>query len=681
MEARRLVRTLTGGSALKSSDWQDHSSGAETPNADKQLHDLDHVPKPNHFRPSVLGALVSHGLVDWQRNGAPRRQYEEPPSYSVKHPFYAKKGHHSGSHSDTHSPSELSSGTATPSRKRKWYDDDRRTPSRTHSAGSLSQLLLPALASTSIGTPGTSGAIRPEVRRNKSSGSLISQAVDMIKHPSKAPRHFRSRADIGREEEETAAVDIAQIVASRKYLKKLAKALMQVGAPSHRLEEYMRTSARALRIDGDFLYLPGSMLMNLNDPVLMTSEVTLVKENRGVELGRFKDVFSVYKMVIHQKYTAEQALEELDDVMKAKPRYPVWCRIAAFGLAAVSVGPFAFSARPVDFAPAFVLGCLLGFLQLVVVPRSEQFRHVFEVFASVMISFVSRGIGSIMHKGQPIFCFSAITQSSIALILPGYIILTAALDLQGNNLISGAVGMVYAIIYSLFLGFGILIGTTIMGLIDRNATDTVTCDIPSWWSASQGHGVNPSWHIIYTKMIWVPLFTACLCVVNQAKPKQMPMMLLIAVVGWQANYWVGLHVQNNIQVANAIGAFAVGVVANFYSRFFHGLAAAAMLPAIFVQVPSGLAASGSLVAGLTSANQITGNQTGISVVNNGTQGFLSAQNGTGEASSSDVYGGTIFNVGYGMVQVAIGISVGLYLSALVVYPFGGRRKRSGLFSF
>lgn len=97
------------------------------------------------------------------------------------------------------------------------------------------------------------------------------------------------------------------------------------------------------------------------------------------------------------------------------------------------------------------------------------------------------------------------------------------------------------------------------------------------------------------------------------------------------------------------------------------------------QVPSGLAASGSLVAGLVSAEQITGNATGISVINNGTQGFLDASNGTSSAGSSTVYSGTIFDVGYGMVQVAIGISVGLFLSALVFYPRG--KKRSGLFTF
>lgn len=496
--------------------------------------------------------------------------------------------------------------------------------------------------------------------------------------------HHKQAHDL-QAEEERVINDVAAIIACRKYLKKLARSLMAVGAPSHRLEEYMKTSARALNIDGDFLYLPGSMLVSINDKVTMTTEVTLVRESQFVDLGKFKDVFTVYKCVIHGKYSPEEGLADLDRVMKKRGRHPTWFRILAYGFAAIAVGPFAFSARPMDFAPSFVLGCILGFLQLIVVTRSEQFSHVFEVLASVIISFAARGLGSIYYQGNPLFCFSAIAQSSIALILPGYMVLCAALELQSKSIVSGSVRMVYAIIYSLFLGFGILIGSVIMGmyccfqeldcerrvltqttgLIYPAAQSEVTCNIPPWWDAS-----DLGYKLIFVRFIWVPIFAACLAIINQAKWRQIPAMVLIAIGGYQANFWISTRISKNIQVANAIGAFVIGCMANLYSRFFHGLAAAAMLPAIFVQVPSGLAASGSIVAGVTSADQITGNVTGVSVINNGTAGFL---------DSDDVYNGTIFNVGYGMIQVAIGISVGLYLSALVVYPIG--KRRSGLFSF
>jgi uncharacterized membrane protein YjjB (DUF3815 family) len=95
----------------------------------------------------------------------------------------------------------------------------------------------------------------------------------------------------------------------------------------------------------------------------------------------------------------------------------------------------------------------------------------------------------------------------------------------------------------------------------------------------------------------------------------------------------------------------------------YSLAAAAMLPAIFVQVPSGLAAGGSLLASITSADELTRNQSGTAT----------------SSSSSTSLDGTAFTVLLKVIQVAIGISVGLFMSALIVYPLG--KRRSGLFSF
>lgn len=107
-----------------------------------------------------------------------------------------------------------------------------------------------------------------------------------------------------------------------------------------------------------------------------------------------------------------------------------------------------------------------------------------------------------------------------------------------------------------------------------------------------------------------------------------------------------------------MGAFTIGVLGNLYSRVGHGLAFAAMLPAIFVQVPSGLAAQGSLLSGI---------QTADSLINNTTH------------PQPSLYNSVVIDIGFSMIQVAIGISVGLFAAALVVYPFG--KKRSGLFSF
>lgn len=108
----------------------------------------------------------------------------------------------------------------------------------------------------------------------------------------------------------------------------------------------------------------------------------------------------------------------------------------------------------------------------------------------------------------------------------------------------------------------------------------------------------------------------------------------------------------------------------------YGLAAAAMLPAIFVQVPSGLAASGSLLSGVTSADQIVRNET---ILANGTVVNGTTMTTTMSSSQGPDLNGSAFSVLFSVIQVAINISVGLSLSALLVYPFG--KRRSGLFSF
>jgi uncharacterized membrane protein YjjB (DUF3815 family) len=216
--------------------------------------------------------------------------------------------------------------------------------------------------------------------------------------------------------------------------------------------------------------------------------------------------------------------------------------------------------------------------------------------------------------------------------------------------------MVYAIIYSLFLGYGITVGTTIYGLIDPGASSDLKCpatgDFPDEYSP---------------RFPFVAGFVICLLIVNQGRWKQLPMMLFIAEAGYVVTYFVTQRIGSSSQVANTIGAFTIGVIGNLYSRLWHGHAAISILPGIFVLVPSGLAASGPLLSGVKSAQETRGNVT-------------SAIDHSGYSSygveDSQLY---TADLGFGMVEVSIGITVGLFIAALLIYPFG--KRRSGLFSF
>lgn len=217
---------------------------------------------------------------------------------------------------------------------------------------------------------------------------------------------------------------------------------------------------------------------------------------------------------------------------------------------------------------------------------------------------------------------------------------------------AGSVRIVFVLIYSLLLGFGTLVGTALYGMIDHSAISDTSC--------------APSMNE-YLTWIFIPVFSGCLVVINQGRTKQIEIMIAIAFVGYIVNHYASIA-SGNLQVAQAIGALAVGILANLYSRILGGTAVAAVLPAVFVQVPSGLAAGASLISGVVSADEMTGKGGNSAVTKGETLG--TARVGTD---------GMVAMVIYGMTQIAVGITVGLFFSSVIVYPRG--KRRSGLFSF
>lgn len=595
-------------------------------------------------------------------------------------------------------PAYQRSGQSTPERPSSWYDSYRPL-SFSGGGGILSQLLklqaaqnekdgLSATDDSDNGSPMSSGATTPKSGsatpksgaatpkkekvkwykkpHHRSTASLVEASMNLSRAtlPSSADVLSMTQQKRGKkkayrkhrlEDEIKVTVHIAEILARHRYIMQLCRALMRYGAPTHRLEEYMTMTARVLEVEGQFLYLPGCMIMSFDDPVTRTAEVKLVRSTQGVDLGRLAETHNVYKNVVHDLIGVEEAIQELDEIMKRKPRFNKWILVPVYGLAGAAVGPFAFDARPIDMPIIFILGSLVGLMQHVISPRSTLYSNVFEVTAAVLTSFLARAFGSIRitvdGQKQSLFCFSALAQSSIALILPGFMVLCSSLELQSHQMIAGSIRMVFAIIYSLFLGYGITVGTTVYGLIDGNATSETTCrDLSIYGSKYIQH------------FIFVPIFVICLAVINQAKWKQVPVMIFIATCGYITNYFSTTKLDSRSEVANTVGAFTLGTLGNLYSRLWHGHAATAILPGIFVLVPSGLASSGSLIAGINYANQVREN-------------LHKSGNGT-DTSSQDT---SIASLGFGMIQVAIGITVGLFIAALVVYPFG--KRRSGLFSF
>ena len=111
-----------------------------------------------------------------------------------------------------------------------------------------------------------------------------------------------------------------------------------------------------------------------------------------------------------------------------------------------------------------------------------------------------------------------------------------------------------------------------------------------------------------------------------------------------------------------------------YSRVRHGVAAAVLLPAVYVQVPGSLASSGAIDSALTTASALIKGATDADVSYPALLHLGLSANSRQTTSGNSI----VFNVAASMIQIAIGITVGLFMAALLVYPMG--KKRSGLWT-
>ncbi|CAB10002.1 ThrE domain-containing protein [Schizosaccharomyces pombe] len=431
-----------------------------------------------------------------------------------------------------------------------------------------------------------------------------------------------------------------------EFMLAVCEAMMLYGSPSHKIQQSLRIASRILQLPATFLYLPDCMFVYFKKLEQYSPDVFVVRVTSQTDLNRMVLVNEIFRRVMRDKLSAEDGTEVLRNITSFRPLYRDWLVAFMHGVASASILPVVYGGGWRDMLIGFVLGLLLGIFRVYINPRFFLFDSLFEVIISIILSFLGRAFGSISRYDKPVFCFAALVEGAITLILPGYVVFCGVLELQSKNIVAGGVRMLYAVIFSLFLSFGITIGSALYGWMDKDATDADTC--------MSIIAVSPYWYILL-----IPIFTLSLLIVTQSHPRQWPIQMFVACCGYVVYYFSSLHFGAS-QISSAIGSFAVGCLGNMYSHFIKSSSFAVVLPAIFVLVPSGFAAQGGVSAGLDTASQITSKNT---TTNTTTVTTENSQNSSLE-------------FGFTMVEIAIGIAIGFLASSLTVYPFFGYRRKN-----
>ncbi|GAA5872386.1 hypothetical protein JCM16303_004503 [Sporobolomyces ruberrimus] len=477
---------------------------------------------------------------------------------------------------------------------------------------------------------------------------------------------------------------VATLIQKQDFVLKLAKALMTFGAPSHRLESQLNAASAVLGVNAQFIHVPSVVIASFGDSDTHTSETKFIKASGGLNLGQLHRIHGIYREVVHDEMGVEEGIVALDRCLKAKPIYSNWLRVVFAGACAGIICPMGFAGSIIDALVSAAFGAILCFLQLYVARKNAVFSNIFEISVAALISFAARGLSTTEY-----FCYESVASAGVVMVLPGYVVLCGSLELASKNLIAGSVRMVYAIIYTLFLGFSIAIGSDVFYLFDPSSRkqasehnlSVMTLDgtfvannvsqsfegsfsftnqtqtIVSQTSASLQKGSimcyrDPAWPwwrqgaSIYWLILLVPTFSffSSLANMQPLRSRELPVMIFIAVVGYVANRAATMFIFERSDIVSFIGATVIGLLGNLYSRLFNGTSFTAMATGVLFLVPGGIAAAGGLAMS--------------------------------EGGSNSYNSGLM--IGFRMVQVAIGITIGLFFASFLVYSVGTKKRGGGL---
>ncbi|KAF9138025.1 hypothetical protein BGX30_009663 [Mortierella sp. GBA39] len=420
------------------------------------------------------------------------------------------------------------------------------------------------------------------------------------------------------EEKMRITLAVADILQRQDYVLRLARAMIRYGAPSHRLEDAVDHTAKTLELNLQCVYMPNVMIIAFTDYETHTSETHLLKVSAGLDMYKFAQVHQISKMVTHSAMPVEEAIMKLDAINTEKDLWPRWLVILSYALASFCTAPMFFKGNWIDAGVSFLMGATVGMMSWLS-EKVPSYAHICEITMSVVVAFVAEALHG--HV-----CKNSVKWAGIVILLPGYTITCSILELSSRHMISGSVRLFYAIIFSLLLGYGLTIGAALWNLFDHPSSSAES--VPDVCSDP----LDPKWNILF-----VPIFAFTLNIWLKAHPRQWVLATILSILGYVVSYSTSTWANAETEVSSALASFAIGLCGNLYQRATHQLTFQAVVCAVFFLVPGSLGLKGAMAL-----------------------------------FTDDMAGGV--NFALQMVITAIAISVGLFASALVVYPMGKARS-------
>lgn len=179
------------------------------------------------------------------------------------------------------------------------------------------------------------------------------------------------------------------------------------------------------------------------------------------------------------------------------------------------------------------------------------------------------------------------------------------MELSARHVITGTIRFVYSMIYALFIGYGLEIGTSLYEAVDSRSSpsdfDVCTGSVPPW---------------VYSALF--PFLAISMSINLGATVGQWPSMVCCSAIGFGVSVIMSKLVSNS-QIVGTISAFSVGLFGNLYYKVTGELAVVPLSCGIASLVPGSIGIQGAYFLihqddqGISFATQMVVASLGISV--------------------------------------------------------------------
>ncbi len=374
-----------------------------------------------------------------------------------------------------------------------------------------------------------------------------------------------------------------------RFLCTLAEALHVYGTSADRLEEALVLCADRLGLQAQFFATPTSI--NVSIETRRGAETRMIRVDRSeLNLEKLDRVDAVMKSLIRSQIGPDAARDKIKKVRASPNRYSEWQRILGYTAAAALVARL-FDGSSCEVlttaGTAFLVGTLSSLLA-----QKARFRPLANVLSAALASLVA--FTFLSGDAESAYL---VTVASLILLMPGLKVTMAMRELATQHLTAGTTRMMSAVGHLLALALGVAMGKQLAMVVSLEVPVPILPELPpfSLWLA-------------------VALAPLAFLVDYQVKIRDFPVVAVGCFVAYLSARWGSLH--SGPELGAFVGATAVGISANIFSRSFDRPASIMLIPGVTLLVPG--AVGFRSVLALLDHDAISGIETGFTMVLVGT---------------------------------------------------------------